>query len=146
MRASLDAWKIAITQTSAELLRMSDVESSVRSSTEKWSKKEILGHLIDSAANNHQRFVRAQLSGEVKLPAYDQRAWVQTQKYQEESWEELVAFWKQYNFFLLHLVQKIPTEKLKNFCFIGEQEPVTLEFLVTDYVSHLRHHLDQIIE
>lgn len=42
----------------------------------KWSKKEILGHLIDSATNNHHRFVRVQFETNLKI-SYDQNKWNQ---------------------------------------------------------------------
>ena len=127
------------------LQAITEAESSVRPAEEKWSKKEILGHLVDSASNNHQRFVRAQLSAEIRLPEYDQEAWVRTQSYQTESWNDLVQLWKLYNLHLIHTAAKIPEEKLKSMCFIGDNPPVTLEFIITDYVRHLRHHLEQIV-
>jgi hypothetical protein len=127
------------------LLSISEADSSVSRAGDKWSKKEILGHLIDSASNNHQRFVRAQLSSEIKLPGYEQREWVRTQEYQSESWNNLVELWKAYNVHLLHIAAAIPADRLGSLCFIGDNEPVTLEFLVTDYVRHLKHHIQQII-
>jgi hypothetical protein len=127
------------------LLALSETECSYRPAPDKWSKKEILGHLIDSASNNHQRFVRAQLSSEIRLPSYEQEEWVRTQAYQTESWENLVQLWKAFNLHLLHLVAEIPGERLSSMCFIGSDEPVTLEFIFTDYVRHVKHHLQQII-
>lgn len=120
-------------------------ESLQRPSPEKWSRKEILGHLIDSASNNHQRFVRAQLGAEIKLPGYDQEAWVRTQSYQTESWSTLVQLWKNYNLHLLHTVKIMPEDRLTSMCFIGDHPPVTLEYLVVDYLRHLKHHLHQIL-
>ena len=63
----------------------------------KWSKKEIVGHLIDSAANNHGRFVRAQLQEDLVFPGYDQDAWVRVQRYRDRPWSDLVALWRAYN-------------------------------------------------
>jgi hypothetical protein len=109
----------------------------------RWSKREILGHLIDSASNNHQRFVRAQLETEISFPAYAQNLWVETQGYQSENWSDLVQLWKGYNLHLLHLISHIPLEKMANTCAIGSGGPVTMEFLIKDYVRHLQHHLDR---
>jgi hypothetical protein len=128
------------------LAAIDETESSSKPAQNKWSEKEILGHLIDSASNNHQRFVRAQLSADLKLPAYEQDAWVKTQDYQNEAWEDLVQPWKSYNAHLLHLVSAIPDTALHNYCFIGSSEPVTLEFLIEDYLRHVKHHLEQILE
>jgi hypothetical protein len=127
------------------LLALSEAESSSRPAPDKWSKKEILGHLIDSASNNHQRFVRAQLSSEIRLPEYEQEDWVRTQSYQTESWENLVQLWKSFNLHLMHLGAEIPVDRLSSMCFIGTNEPVTLEFIFIDYVRHVKHHLQQIL-
>jgi Tfp pilus assembly protein FimT len=127
------------------LRALSEAESSSAPTPGKWSKKEILGHLIDSAGNNHQRFVRAQLSSEIRLPEYQQDDWVRSQSYQTESWENLVQLWRSFNLHLLHVGTLIPGERLSSMCFIGTNEPVTLEFLFIDYVRHVKHHLQQIL-
>ncbi|MGA7160272.1 MAG: DinB family protein [Bacteroidota bacterium] len=146
MKKTIDEFKLLIEQASISLTRISESESKSKSAPDKWSKKEILGHLIDSAANNHQRFVRAQLSANLKLPGYEQQAWVGAQQYQNESWANLFQFWKSYNLHLLHIISLIPERVLGNYCSIGSDEPVTLEFLIQDYVAHLRHHLEQILK
>jgi hypothetical protein len=146
MQKTIDELKSLVDQSSTKLARISESESKSKPAPEKWSKKEILGHLIDSAANNHQRFVRAQLSAELRIPGYEQQAWVTTQRYQNESWDNLLQLWKSYNLHLLHLISAIPKHTLGNFCFIGDNEPVTLEFLIQDYVRHLKHHLEQILQ
>jgi hypothetical protein len=128
-----------------QLLTLSETECSSRPAEDKWSKKEILGHLIDSASNNHQRFVRGQLSSEIRLPGYEQEEWVRTQAYQKESWENLVQLWKALNLHLLHLGRMMPGDRLRSMCFIGTNEPVTLEFIFVDYVRHVKHHLQQIL-
>ena len=127
-----------------ELSRFSDTEASVASAPGHWSRKEILGHLLDSAANNHHRFVRAQYQGELSMPGYAQENWVSTQHYQGRPWNDLILFWTAYNRHLLHLMQHVAENRLQVLCRIGDDEPVTLEFLMIDYVRHLRHHWDQI--
>jgi len=112
---------------------------------QKWSRKEILGHLIDSAANNHQRFVRAQMTDRLVLPGYEQDVWVTLQQYKSRAWQDLLALWEQYNRHLAHVMDVIPHGRLGTPCVIGNQEAVTLEFIMNDYVRHLRHHLDQIL-
>ncbi|MBI1982931.1 MAG: DinB family protein [Acidobacteria bacterium] len=133
-----------ISETEVRLRAVTESESERRPAPGKWSKKEILGHLVDSASNNHQRFVRAQLGQQMSFPGYAQSLWVEAQGYQTETWENLVRLWTSYNLHLLQVVSRIPPEKLANPCIIGDQEPVTLEFLVRDYVRHLEHHLSQI--
>lgn len=109
-----------------------------------WSRKQILGHLIDSAANNHQRFVRAQIEDELKTPGYAQEAWVATERFENREWIELVQFWLAYNRHLLHLMLHVPSEKLRSLVRIGGDGPVSLEFVMIDYVRHLKQHLEQI--
>lgn len=130
---------------SADLSRISDAEASVASAPGHWSRKQILGHLLDSASNNHHRFVWAQVLGAVTMPAYMQAEWVSAQHYQGRAWKDLIAFWTAYNTHLLYLMQQVPKDCLQNSCHIGDDEPVTLEFLMIDYVAHLRHHWNQIL-
>jgi hypothetical protein len=119
-------------------------EAARKPAPDRWSKQEIIGHLVDSAANNHQRFVRALLGGGVSFPAYQQEEWVSMQRYGDASWTELLEFWRLYNLHLAHLVGGFPPDRLEVLCRIGASEPMTLEALATDYLRHLRHHLGQL--
>jgi len=110
----------------------------------KWSRKQIIGHLIDSASNNHQRFVRAQQTTSLSFPQYEQNHWVASQHYNERSWNDLVALWHAYNSHLAHVIANIDDRHLATQCVIESSNPVTLEFLAADYVAHLRHHLAQV--
>ena len=108
-----------------------------------WSRKQLVGHLIDSASNNHQRFVRASLQESLTLPGYDQDGNVRVQAFQQAAWPQLLTLWSSYNRFLAHVIAHLPESKLQTPCHIGDDGPVTLEFLATDYVAHLKHHLQQ---
>lgn len=108
-----------------------------------WSVKEIIGHLVDSAANNHQRFIRAQIEGRLTFPAYQQEDWVRLGDHQGRDWNELVSFWQAYNHQLAHVIRRIPAERLDAPCTIGAGDPVKLGFLLEDYLRHLQHHLAQ---
>ena len=109
-----------------------------------WSRKQVLGHLIDSASNNHQRFVRAALQPSLDFPRYDQDGNVRLQAPQEADWSLLISLWVAYNRYLAHIIARLPAAKLETICRIGADEPVTLDFLAKDYVRHLLHHLNQI--
>ena len=111
-----------------------------------WSKKQELGHLIDSATNNHVRFVRASIEPEFRGPGYNQDGWVALHGYGELQWSMLVDFWEQYNRLLVELVARIPEERLATRCIVGESVPVTLGFLIEDYIAHVQHHLDHILD
>lgn len=112
-------------------------------SPEKWSAIELMGHLIDSAANNHQRFVRAQ-QGDYTGPAYDQEFWVSSQGYQNAPWPELVELWRLYNRHLARVIERVLPESLDTECRVGHYAPATLGFIIEDYLAHLQHHLRQI--
>ena len=130
-------------------------KSREKASAKDWAPIEVLGHLVDSAANNHQRFVRAQFTDDLVFSGYEQNEWVNAQKYSEESWTDLVQLWRYYNLHLLHVFSAIPEDVLKRprerhnldviaFAAVATSEPGTLEYLIRDYVVHLQHHLDQI--
>jgi probable phosphoglycerate mutase len=134
----------AIHAGAARMRGVSDIAAAIRPAAGKWSRKEILGHLIDSAANNHQRFIRAQEQQPLVFPAYDGASWVRTQHYAERGWNDLVVLWESYNRHLAHIIGRIPDALGGVECRIGGNDPVTLGFLARDYVAHLRHHLDQL--
>ena len=111
----------------------------------KWSRKQVIGHLVDSALNNQQRFVRAQLGGPLVFPGYAQEEWVKVQAHQERSWADLLSLWTVLNRHLAHVVAHIDPRTLETPCTIGSGAPVTLRYIAEDYVRHLRHHLAQIL-
>jgi ribonuclease HI len=110
----------------------------------KWCRKEIVGHLIDSATNNHQRFLRAQERSPLVFPAYDPDFWIRVQAYTECDWNELVTLWEGFNRHLAHVLENVPETKHAALCRIGANEPVSLGALAADYIAHLRHHLSGI--
>ncbi len=110
----------------------------------KWVKKEILGHLIDSAANNHQRFVWAQFNDPFAWPEYEQERWVQIHRYRDRPWLELVDLWAALNAHVAAVIEGMPEGKLQTQCRIGDLECTSLEGLMQGYMQHMRHHLDQL--
>jgi hypothetical protein len=127
-----------------KLRKISEPESAKPVLPGGWSRKQVLGHLIDSASNNHQRFVRAALQPSLDFPRYDQDGNVRVQAPQEADWSLLVSLWAAYNRYLAHIIGRLPAAKLETVCRIGSGEPVTLSFLAEDYLTHLLHHLNQI--
>jgi hypothetical protein len=128
-----------------ELEAIDEESASTKTIDGKWSIKEIIGHLIDSAANNHQRFVRLQNAAEDVNIRYDQEFWVNVQAYQSEKWVDLVDLWYYYNKHLSHVVANLNHAMLDNKCDMGYSEQKPLEFVVKDYIRHLEHHLNQIL-
>src|SRR5271157_2216351 len=109
---------------------------------ESWSVKEELGHLLDSAANNHQRIVRAQLEENPAMPGYDGEKWVSLHAYQKRDWHELIGLWEALNRQLLAAAEAVPDGAWLRTCTIGGSGPLTLQFVFEDYLDHMRHHLE----
>jgi hypothetical protein len=151
----LEGFRETILDATARLKDISPETSRHKTADDDWAPIEILGHLVDSAANNHQRFVRAQFTDELVFSGYEQNGWVSAQKYREASWLDLIQLWSSYNLHLLHVAAVMPANLLTKsrdkhnldqiaFKAVSTNEATTLEYFIRDYVDHLRHHLDQI--
>jgi hypothetical protein len=127
------------------LFKIADAEAEQKPAKGGWSRKEILGHLIDSASNNHQRFVRAQFAAHLDYPAYDQDRWVAAQAYATAPWADLVNLWLLYNRHLLRILHNLPEDARLHQISIGGKPPATVEAVARDYLRHLNHHLAQIL-
>jgi hypothetical protein len=156
MQEFLEDFRQTISGAFAQLQKISAEESQVPRAEGKWSPKEIIGHLIDSASNNHQRFVRAQFTDDLIFAGYEQEGWVRVQNYQGEEWADLVQLWRLYNQHLVHLISLVPEETRMKLRYkhnlhelasdsLKEDEPVTLDWFMRDYVEHMKKHLKQIL-
>lgn len=110
-----------------------------------WTRKQIVGHLLDSCTNNRQRFVRASVDGTYAGPAYAQDAWVEAHGYAHQPWQTLLGWWEAEHEILMTVVDCIPADKLEAECVVGDNPPVTLRYLIEDYIRHQFWHLKQII-
>jgi hypothetical protein len=110
-----------------------------------WTRKQIVGHLLDSAANNRQRFVRAAIDGRYTGPKYAQDAWVAAHGYEDQSWETLLRWWRAEHEILMAVVDRIPEERLNAKCKVDGDQVVTLRFLVEDYLNHHQRHIEQLM-
>jgi hypothetical protein len=148
--------RLLVEENEPRLLALPDSATAARPGPGRWAPREVLGHLIDSASNNHQRFVRAQWQDSLVFAGYDQEAWVVLQKYESAPWEELVALWRGFNLHLAWVMEVTPEEtrlrpraehNLHQIAWrtIAAGEPATLDYLMADYVGHLEHHLRQIL-
>ncbi len=110
----------------------------------RWLRKQVLGHLLDSSVNNHLRFTLAALNGSYTGPEYDGEGWVRLNGYAQLPYATLLEHWRSRNELLANLVERIPDAALTANCRIGNNDPVTLQFLIEDYLDHLEHHVGQI--
>lgn len=145
-----------VDQARPELLKISPENAATSQQPGKWAPAEIIGHLIDSASNNHGRFMRAQQSAGLTGLPYDQEFWVEQQQYRSANWPELVQLWASFNRQLARLMDGTPEEirtrprlhhNLDQIAFktVPVDQPVTLLYFMQDYIAHLEHHLMQIL-
>jgi hypothetical protein len=144
----------AVEAAAPRLLALSEDAAGRAPGAGKWSPREVVGHLVDSAANNHQRFVRGQLQDDLVFLGYAQDDWVRVQDYAHAPWADLVALWRLYNRHLARVMELTPVDRRlaprakHNVQEIGFAAPVeataTLDGIMLDYVEHLLHHLRQL--
>ena len=140
-----------------QLIAVDESEAEKRPAPGKWSPKEIVGHLIDSASNNHGRFVKAQDSDDLIGQGYNQDEWVIAQNYQACNWHDLLILWRQLNLHIAHIMNQTP-DKVRHkervnhnlhqiaMYQVPKDQPTTLDYFMQDYVVHLKHHLGQVRE
>jgi hypothetical protein len=123
---------------------ISSEKASLKLDPAQWSPKDELGHLLDSAANNHQRIVRAQLENNPAMPGYDGERWVELHAYHHREWSELITLWKALNTQLLAAARAVPDSEWSRTCTIADSKALTLKFVFEDYLEHMIHHLEHI--
>jgi hypothetical protein len=156
MQDYINELRSVVERSTPALLALSEAESAQRPAPGKWSPREVLGHLIDSASNNHQRFVLAQLQDGLVFPGYEQDAWVKVQQYQHAPWTQLVTLWRAFNLHLAWVMAAVPEavrlrehprHNLDEVAWqtVPAEVATTLDYFMSDYVRHLEHHLRQIL-
>lgn len=136
-----------VTSVAAKLSFMPETDFEAKPNPNKWSKKEVLGHLIDSAHNNLRRFVIGQYDIIPPHIIYEQNFWVTANDYQQESAENLVTLWRLLNHRIAAVLSNMPIEKYSHLCNTGKDEISlrALDWLAADYIKHMKHHINQIL-
>lgn len=145
MQATIDHLRKIVANYSGRLAAIPEEVYSYKPRPEKWSKKEILGHLVDSAQNNIRRFVVAQYE-EIPTIVYNQDKWVAIAGYQHYPIPELVALWKSLNMHICQVLANTSSEAALRRSDTCDPETHTIEWLAADYCNHLLHHLHQVLE
>ncbi len=138
-----------------ELFELPDTKMAQPRKQGGWSRKEILGHLIDSASVNHQRIIEAQITGSIVFDGYAHEDWVRLQGYRDMDWDELVTMWCAFNMQICSIIERITPQVVSKphsehsydrtaFRELAADEPSTLGYLIEDYFAHMRYHLDQV--
>ena len=128
-----------------ELVAITDQRAAEPHAAGKWSRKEVIGHLIDSASNNHQRFVRGAETHGGEFPGYAQEFCVRVQRPNDVPWTLLVELWASYNRYLAHVIASLPSEAADYPMEVGGGPVVDLLWIAVDYVEHLKHHVNQLL-
>ena len=144
MQQVADELRGLIANFGVRLRELKDADIATRPRPDKWARKEVLGHLIDSAANNHQKFVRMMSQQHLDFPGYKQDEWVDQQKYASANWDVMVELWSLYNYHIARLIENVDPSYLGHTIRIEDAGPFTLEFIMADYVEHMKHHIKQI--
>jgi DinB superfamily len=134
-----------ITTFSQRITEIPETDFSAKPTPTKWSRKEVLGHLIDSAENNLRRFICGQYETPPPKIKYEQNFWVSVNQYQTTPSKDVIENWRLINLKICRVLQQMPPENYSKTCDFADGKFLTLEWLAIDYVKHLKHHLNQII-
>ena len=141
---AISSLRLLLDRVPERLMRLSADAVDKKPSPANWSAQEELGHLLDSAANNHQRIVRGQLEEKPAMAGDQQNDWVRVHGYHEREWKELIELWKALNRQLLAAAEAVPTAAWTRSLTIAGSDPLTLQFVFEDYLAHMVHQLQHI--
>lgn len=139
--------RLMVTTYSTAFTALQEEDFVSKPNPDKWSKKEIVGHLIDSAQNNLRRFIVGQYESVPPHIVYDQDFWVKVNNYQNMTSMDVIVSWMLVNFRICEVLENMPAENYSQQCNTGKgaEQLYSLEWLAQDYVRHMKHHINQIV-
>ena len=148
MKNTVDELNVLVQQFSERMMQIPEADFSAKPRPEKWSKKEVVGHLIDSGQNNLRRFICGQYEINPPKIVYRQDFWVAANLYQQYAQKDIIDLWKLTNHQISYVLNSMPkanhNKKVKSSQHSDDEK--TLEWLAADYVKHMKHHLNQIFD
>lgn len=143
MESAIQELREIIKHFTAAIAKLEEPGFSTRPSPEKWSQKEVLGHLVDSAQNNLRRFICGQYEASPPKILYDQDFWVASNHYRQMDKHDVIQLWRLLNERIAAVLENMPAENASKLCDVGKLQPIS--WLAEDYIQHMKHHLNQII-
>lgn len=134
--------KTLLNEYFSQLNSLTEEVVSYKPSPKKWSKKELIGHLIDSAQNNIRRFIVTQYEDNPTI-IYNQDNWVEINNYQEWDPEDLIRLWYLLNCQIVSILNNIPSKMRQRKCTTAASH--TIEWLAEDYIKHFKYHMHQVL-
>ena len=137
----IESWELKLTNLPIETITL-------KRNNQNRTIKQILGHLIDSASNNHQRMIRLQYNTNLTFPDYrqDNDLWIALQDFQTEDWNNLIQLWKYFNLHMVQVIKSVDQSKLDNYWHDFEGTKVSLKEMIEGYLWHINLHLNEIQE
>ena len=132
-----------VSDYSGKINALTDAEFSDKPLPDKWSRKEVIGHLVDSAQNNLRRFICGQYETPAPLIVYDQDFWVNANQYQNMDRQDIIQLWRLLNLRICAVLENMPEGNYGKECNTGTLR--SIEWLAADYVKHMKHHINQVI-
>ncbi len=148
MTSTINELNSIVQDFSGRMMNIPETDFSSKPTPGKWSRKEVVGHLIDSGQNNLRRFICGQYETPAPKIVYDQDFWVEANAYQHYKQEDIIALWKLTNAQISSVLTNMKPENSKKTVRSSKDsdEEKTLEWVASDYVKHMKHHLNQVVE
>jgi hypothetical protein len=143
MKKTADYRLEVLTQVEQLLRNLDDVSVSFKASSEKWTPRQVIGHLIASGNNNQMKFTSLSNHSNIDVVGYLQDEWIKAQNYQAFNWQNLLNLWHGLNLHITHIKIPTPYDMLNHEISVNGIGPLRLDFIMSDDIEHLKHPINQ---